>query len=253
MYVGNKKSNILIGKYEVCNMRIRKTIVSTMVLFLLIHLSSFSSGYTMNSTSDEPPEQLQIPDYGQYIMNDLENDSNVIAVRGEIPEIKENEDKEKWLQQLDRCVNLSSNELHIHMKENGGVLLGYGYHLYGYIVIDIDSDQKRRVDNNTIANLYAILNSNWENQTDSNVPAVFRWSITKNAIAVDDSIELDPVDSGIVVEEDINKTNNTNLLSEDENTTNETGINDIPSKTTPGFTSLLLILCFMLVFNSTRK
>ncbi|WP_407282109.1 hypothetical protein V7O61_08755 [Methanolobus sp. WCC1] len=233
-------------------MKKRKTIVLAMVLFLLVQLSGFSSGYTMNSTSDNPPEQLQIPDYGQYILHDLENDSSVIAVMGEIPEIKQDEKKEEWLQQLDRCIDHSSNELHLQMRENGGILLGYGYHIYGYIVIDIDSDQKERVDDDVINDLYMMVNTNWINQSVSNVPIVFRWSITKNDDAIDDSIELNPANSGMMVEEEINQTNNTNLLGGDENTTNETGIEDIPSKTTSGFTLFLLILClcFVILLNS---
>ncbi|SFM32918.1 hypothetical protein [Methanolobus profundi] len=231
-------------------MKKRITIILAMILFLLVQLSGFSSGYTMNSTSDNPPEQLQIPDYGQYILNDLENDSSVIAVMGEIPEIKQDEKKEEWLQQLDRCINQSSNKLHLQMKENGGLLLGYGYHIYGYIVIDIDSDQKERVDDDVINDLYMMVNTNWINQSVSNVPVVFRWSITKNDDAIDDSIELNPADSGMMVEEEINQTNNTNLLGGDENTTNETEIDDISSKTTPGFTSLALILCFAILSRS---
>jgi hypothetical protein len=94
------------------------------------------------------------------------------------------------------------------------------------------------------------VNTNWINQSVSNVPVVFRWSITKNEDAIDDSIELDPGDSGMMVGEEINQTNNTNLLGGDENITNETGSEDIPSKATPGFTLLMLILCFMVLSRS---
>lgn len=177
---------------------------------------------SQSDTNQDEPVDYYLPDYGAKTFESLKGDSNVIAIRGSMPEITELNEKREWLETLNTCVYNSQSELHPYMKEFGGPLAGFGYSYEGYLFIDIDAGSKETVDENTIEKLYEILNEDAKSLGVNEVPVVFEW---QHIVAVEDD---------------------TSSLSDEEAGENKT------TKQGPGFTSIMLILGLLLVAKTKR-
>lgn len=144
------------------------------IMVISVIFIGMGSASSSDSTQDETLDYY-LPDFGAKTFDSLKEDSNVIAIRGTMPEITELKDKREWLETLNTCVYNSQSELHPYMKEFGGPLAGFGYSYEGYLFVDIDAGSKETVDEYTIEKLYNILNENAKSLGVNEVPVVFVW------------------------------------------------------------------------------
>ncbi len=156
--------------------RMLKICLSIMVISVIF----IGTGSASDSDSS-PDESLDyyLPDYGAKTLDSLKEDSNVIAIRGSMPEITELKEKREWLETLNTSIYKSQSELHPYMKEFGGPLAGFGYSYDGYLFVDIDAESKETVDEYTIEKLYNIINEDGKSLGLNEVPVVFSVSSIK--------------------------------------------------------------------------
>jgi hypothetical protein len=175
-------------------------------------------------------DDLPLPDYGPQIFEEVKTESGFIATRGTMPVITDSSEKVEWEEIAGNCMHSSRNDLQPYMKSSGGPLTGYGYNYRGYIFVAFDPKSRESVNNSMIDEIYLIIENHCEQEGVSEVPVVFEW------IGV-------PIDDIAVVDEPyMNESNDTSLSGNKEaiasgNTANQT----------PGFTSVMVVLGFLLL------
>jgi hypothetical protein len=169
----------------------------------------------------EDEEDLPLPDYGPEILENAKSDPSVIAVYGTMPVIVEEEEKREWLDTIQECISSSGSELHPYMKEFGGPLVGFGTNYRGYLSVEFNEDLKNEINDSTIDEIYTIINTHAKEAGISDIPVVFRLGGT----VVEDIATYEPP------------------ATEGNNST----------RSTPGFTSIMLLLCLLLLMKMQRK
>lgn len=150
--------------------------IKTTMSILIISIVLIGSGWASPSNSSKDnliEDDYNLPDYGSNTFESLKEDSNVIDIRGTVPEITDDMEKIEWLSTLETSIRNSQDKLHPYMKENGGPLVGFGYSFDGYVFVDIDEELENTIDKSTIDHLYEIIDNNGEKIDVSNTPVVF--------------------------------------------------------------------------------
>lgn len=148
-------------------------IVLSMLVISIMLIGTVGAEST-DSTQDELIEgEYYFPDYGVNTFELLKADSNVIATKGNVPEITEDKEKLEWLASLNSSIYRSQSELHPYMKEFGGPLAGFGYSYEGYIFVDIDAESKETIDESIIEKIYTIINEDGKSLGLKEIPVVF--------------------------------------------------------------------------------
>jgi hypothetical protein len=145
------------------------------MLVVLIMLVGYAGAESTDSTQDELLEdEYYFPEYGANTFEILKSESNVLVVRGKVPEIQEDKEKIKWLNTIKECIHSSENELHPSMKEFGGPLVGFGTNYGGYLFVEFDPELEKDVDIATTEKFYNVINSHAKEKGISDIPVVFR-------------------------------------------------------------------------------
>ena len=151
---------------------ILKIVLSMMVISIM--LVGFAGAGSTDSTQNELlDDEYYFPEYGTETLDSLMEKSDVIEVRGTLPEITDDKEKAEWLDSLTTCTKNSSEELSSYVGD-GGPLFGYGISYEGYIFVEFDEGVKNTIDESTIDELYSIIENNAEKSEISEVPVVFR-------------------------------------------------------------------------------
>ncbi len=205
-------------------------------------------------------EDLPLPDYGPQIFEEVKNEPDFIATRGTMPVITNASEKVEWEETAGKCIHSFRDELDSYMLENGGPLTGYGYNYRGYIFVAFDPESPESVNDTIIDEIYLIIEDHCEQKGVSEVPVVFEWI----GVPIDD---LAPADESDADEEmvtitdkdgnyiDVDKENiyidkNGNFAIKDNETTQKT---NEKANQAPGFTSIMVILGFLLLLIIKRS
>ncbi|SFM78394.1 chymotrypsin family serine protease [Methanolobus profundi] len=118
--------------------------------------------------------EYYLPDYGPDSFELLNQDSNIIATWGTVPEITDDKEKVDWLATIRPCINNSKEDLLPYMKSHGGPLLGFGTNYEGYIFVEFDEESIDLVDKSVMNDIYDTITKNAKEIGLYDVPIVYR-------------------------------------------------------------------------------
>ncbi|WP_232221893.1 hypothetical protein [Methanococcoides burtonii] len=201
-------------------------------------------------------EDMPLPDYGPEIFEEAKSSPSFIAAYGTMPVIKQESEKRSWTDQLGHS---KGRELDPFFAEFGGLVIGYGVSINGYLSVGLDSENSEKVNESVIDEIYQTIDSHFEQEAGINeVPVVFEWE----GRAVEDELEYtsSPDEEDIIVIGDdgnlITYTKDEAYFDEDGNlviTGNETTQEEPgTNKQTPGFISIMLIIGLLLSARSRK-
>lgn len=182
---------------------------------------------------DEDEEDLSLPDYGPEIFEKAANSSRFIAARGTMPVITDESEKRQWTDLLTQCAR-SNDKIDNYFVSSGEPVVSFGTSIDGYLEVGINSASSGNINDSVIDEIYQTIDEAAQEEGVSEVPVVFIWSgrpQTDEAV-YDPAIEGSGFDNNESLEIPDNKTDE----KEDES-----------SQTTPGFTSIMLVLCLLIL------
>ncbi|WP_340819142.1 hypothetical protein [Methanolobus sp. WCC4] len=146
------------------------------MLVISIMLVGFAGAESTDSTQDELIEvNYNFPDYGPNTYKALEDNSRIVETYGSVPALKEDKEKVEWLGTLETCIENSEDELLSYMKDDRGLVTGFGINYEGYLFVDLDEKKKSDIDDATIEKMHAIIEESATKMKLSDVPVVFRY------------------------------------------------------------------------------
>jgi streptogrisin B len=150
-----------------------KTNTKPILHILLICVFLVGMSFAGTAAPNEDKEEKNLPEFGCNIHEKLEKNSKVIKVNGTIPEIKDEKEKRKWLDKLDKNGKKVNKEMLQYMQPNGP-LVSCGYNYQGYLVVDILEGSE--IDESMIDDIYEIYNKQAKKDGIKEVPVVFQYS-----------------------------------------------------------------------------
>jgi hypothetical protein len=171
---------------------------------------------------DEDEEDMPLPDYSPEMFEKAANGSGFVAAKGTMPVITDATEKRNWLDLLTHCAR-GNKEITNYFRSSGGPLLSFGIYIDGYLKVGLNSETPEKVNDSVIDEIYRTIDEAAQEEGVNNVPVVFLWSEPGHE---DDAI-YSP--SG-------EKLENESTQDEDKST-----------QTTPGFTSIMFVLCILIL------
>lgn len=138
-----------------------------LILFVFITL--------MGSTS---ANETKLPEYSPEAFERIKNNPEVIDIRGNMPNIEQEEEKRKWMNSLCECGYNLVTEIEPYMLSNSGPVVGYSCDIKGCLMVVLDKNLKNDVDKSLIDEIYHTINTKCEGNGISAVPVVFMWGET---------------------------------------------------------------------------
>lgn len=203
----------------------QKKLLKIGVAIFLISLLSLSNA----TATDDNDEDMPLPDYGPEKFEEIKNESWFITTRGTMPIISNDSEKQEWLESLKECI-LNNDKMSEYYVENGGPVESFGRNINGYLKVGLESTTPEKVNDTVIDEIYQVINQNCELEYVEDVPVVFIWSHDVESLAIDNSSTI----------ADNDYRNKNNESSSESNTQ------------TPGFTSIMLVLCLFVLFKVRR-
>ena len=161
---------------------------------------------------------VRVPSVGPDDMNYTKNRPVFITFMGTLPIIQEDTEKFEWTFSVIRSTCNLSSDLGSYMHTSGGPVVMTGAGWGGYIEIKLDSNQHENITESVIDEIYQIINVHCEEYEGiKDVPTIFLWD--------------EPL------EENIEKHNESVVIA------NET----IETEKASGFTSIMLVLCLLVL------
>lgn len=127
--------------------------------------------------------EYYFPDYGPIIFAELEDNSDVIEIRGVMPKITDDKKQMEWMSTLETCLRSSKDKFEPYMKECGGPLVGFGIDYDGYLFVEFDKSVGDAINQSTIDGLYNIIEEDAKKMELSDIPVAF----TKGTIPISTS------------------------------------------------------------------
>ena len=153
--------------------------VAVLIAFLCILNPAFGEGYDNAFTEEEQIKEIikNSKPINSDIWNELENEKNVLAIYGKIPEIKEEVEYYNWWISISNISDSVLNEgaMKNHLYANGSCVIGYGPQSDGYILISIYDGYEDKLESKDIEEIASIFEKYAKEENISDVPLVFRY------------------------------------------------------------------------------
>ena len=247
------------------NYKFYRFIASLLLVYLLICNSSSANQNELDESESMYEEKVLLPNYGPEMFEIAKNETGFIVVKGEMPVRNQEEEKRKWLNSLENCslslvnYNIDKNTgFRKYFADQGGPVESFGGHMNGYLKVGFESTTPEKVNDSTIDDIYELIKEHCEESGINNVPVVFMWEHE----TVDLEKEYPPSDENMITimdengnyitvnESDVYLDENGNyVLKENENVEDASESN---AQTTPGFTSIMLVLCILILVKIRR-
>ncbi|TQD24961.1 hypothetical protein [Methanolobus vulcani] len=180
----------------------------------------------------EDEEDLKF-EYDPDAFEKAKNSSWFVASMGTVPEFADEGEWLEWSEKIHEARLIF--ELQSYNPSNGGPLLSFGFKKYsGYIEVGVNKETPDIVNDSSLNEIYQTIDEHFEDAGISDIPVVFVWELPAQT---DEALEEEPPS----MEKDTSQT----VENPTENET--TDDNQEASQTTPGFTSIMLILCLLIV------
>jgi len=189
-------------------------------------------------------EDLPLPDYGPQIFEEAKKNPLCVATRGTMPVITDASEKVEWTDSLVQCSRSLSNPsnantgIQTYFASSGGPVNSFGTNINGYLKVGLEGYSSEKVNESIIDEIYQVIDEQCEQEGISDVPVVFEFV---GYITVEDDILPEDEIPNVSESDDSSLSGNKEKITGN-GTTNQT----------PGFTSIMLILCLLFLVN-TRK
>ncbi|AKB83249.1 hypothetical protein MSBR3_2671 [Methanosarcina barkeri 3] len=176
--------------------------------------------------------------FGPETLDKLKNDPNFIAAYGSIPSFGSSEEREKWLDKLDKIYSESNSEMSEYMYPNGPVT-NYGYTFDGVLKVAVN----KTVEEPFMGEIYHIFDSKASSIGIKEVPLVFmREDLVVPVDEVTPAVKQTNLSTS--KEENNEKPNNSSSNnSESDNDSNPSENDSSKNNSTPGFGLLGNLTC----------
>jgi hypothetical protein len=178
-----------------------------------------------------------LPDYGPKTFEEAKKlFPGFITTRGNMPVIKDTNEKKEWINLLTEYSQSRSLPTGIrpYLTVSGGPVNGFGADINGYILVSFDPSAPEKVNESIIDKIHKVIDKHFEQKGVSDVPVVFAFVPITN-----DSAPADRLDA--------NNSNDANLSDNKEKIASNEKTNKMP-----GFTSIISILG-ILIFLIIRR
>ncbi|SDF71840.1 hypothetical protein SAMN04488589_1222 [Methanolobus vulcani] len=185
----------------------------------------------------EDEEYLKF-EYDPDAFEKAKDSSGFVASMGHVPVFADEDEWLKWSEKVHKARHVF--ELESHFASQDGPLLSFGFKKYsGYIEVGVNKETPDKVNDSSLNEIYLIIEEHFEEAGISDIPVVFVWDMP---LQTDEALveEIPPM------EEDSSQT----VENTADNETTENG--EETSQTTPGFTSIMLILCLLIISRFTK-
>jgi hypothetical protein len=230
------------GKWQEGNLTVNKT-----------NETEPKSRLSANSNQDTPsksvaldindPNLQRVPlDFGPQTFKNLKNNTDVIAIRGQMPQFSTQEERENWGDKLDNIRELADNDLSPYAYPKGPVL-AHGDGVNGCIEIDLYKGMN--FTDNQIDEIYNVINKIGNKLNIQDVPVVFfKRDFVQDAILTEDSGAIDEksnLSTSKANNGELNFSNNPDSISENSSSSN--GSKSSVIRSSPGFELLGSLVC----------
>lgn len=159
------------------NIKQKNTTAILLASFLIIAIAFTgfaSAGNDKAMTDDE--KQLQeltanISPITASTMEKIKEEKHVLKVEGQIPEIKEGAEVDKWMKKLDHVRDKITKNKELNSYLLDGPVLGYGFHTDGYFLVRIDENQE--ITDDEMEEISKVINKHAKSLGIKDVPIVF--------------------------------------------------------------------------------
>ena len=176
-------------------------------------------------------------EYDPDAFEKAKNSSGFVAAMGEVPIFADENEWLEWSEKVHEYRNVY--ELEPYFASQGGPLLSLGFKKYsGYIEVGVNKETPDKVNDSSLNKIYQIIQEHFK-EAENSIPVVFVWEFpAQTDEALLEEIPPTEEESPQTMEEFIE-----NESAEDEEET---------SQTTPGFTSIVLIFCLLILCRFTK-
>lgn len=207
---------------------------------------------------DEDEEDMPLPDYGPEIFDKAANSSGFITAKGTMPVITDAGEKRDWTDLLVHC-SRANDKIDNYFVSSGGPVSSFGTYIDGYLKVGLDSATPERVNDSVIDEIYQTIDEAAKEEGVNEVPAVFMWEHEEE---LDIEIADSTSDSGLITikdengnyidvdKDDVYIDENGRYVLKDNSTTDNSSESN--TQTTPGFTSIVLIFCLLILCRFTK-
>lgn len=184
----------------------------------------------------EDEEDLKF-EYDPDAFEKAKNSSRFVAAMGEVPIFADENEWLEWSEKVHEYRNVY--ELEPYFASQGGPLLSLGFKKYsGYIEVGVNKETPDKVNDSSLNKIYQIIQEHFK-EAENSIPVVFVWEF--------------PAQTEEALLEEIPPTEEESSQSIEESIDNESAENEEESsQTTPGFTSIMLILCLLILCRFTK-
>jgi hypothetical protein len=155
-------------------------LVAVLITFLCILNPAFGEGHDNVFMEEEQIKEIikNSKSINSDILNELENEKNVLAIYGKIPEIKEEAEYYNWWISISNISDsiLDDDAIKNHLYANGNCIIGYGPQSEGYILISIYDSYEEKLESKDIEEIAFIFEKYAKEENISDVPLVFRYA-----------------------------------------------------------------------------
>jgi hypothetical protein len=126
-------------------------------------------------------EDIKPLDFGPQTLEDLKKDSNVVAIKGQIPTYDIQAERQNWLHKLDQSRLIVRNDMESYVYPKGPVIC-YGWNVNGYFNVVLY--EGINVTDSQLNEIYDMINKDANKASIQEIPVVFnKRDFFKNATA----------------------------------------------------------------------
>ncbi|SFM78419.1 hypothetical protein [Methanolobus profundi] len=163
--------------------------------------------------------------YDSDAFENAKNSSSFVASRGNVPTFSDENERLQWTDDVFEAGSIKELSPYF-TSQKGPLLISYSFQRYGgYVKVGVNKDTPERVNDSSINEIYQIVYNHYEEVGITDIPVVFVWE------------EVPQIDEMAIGEPPIE------YHSEDTNVSD----NEESSQTTPGFTSVMLVMCILIL------
>jgi hypothetical protein len=183
-------------------------------------------------------EEYLNSEYDPDAFEKAKNSSGFVVSMGHVPVFADEDEWLEWSEKVHKARHVF--ELESHFASQDGPLLSFGFKKYsGYIEVGVNKETPDKVNDSSLNEIYMIIEEHFEEAGISDIPVVFVWDL--------------PAQTDEALLEEIPPTEEDSSQTMEESIENETTENEKDStQTTSGFTSIMLILCLLIITRFTK-
>lgn len=144
-----------------------------LLVCIFVFLSDPAIAIESNEQNTSFTNNSNFSDYRTIIIEELEDDPDLIAIRGTIPEIKNSEGLKEWYEDIHSHKEKIGSLIEPYMASNGGPVVALAYNSDGYMLVYLDKYLETEVNDTTIDMIYQTIEEGYKQEGTDNIPVVF--------------------------------------------------------------------------------